>query len=202
MKLGMFIRWALLLVAGVAALGGSDVMAEIEHATLGGGCFWCLEAVYEEIDGVQSVVSGYAGGDDSVQPDYSAVCSGKTGHAEVVRIAFDPEVVSYETLLDVFFQIHDPTTPDRQGADRGTQYRSIILTHDDAQRETAAAAVRTQAKRWPDPIVTQVVPLKVFHEAEGYHQDYFKKNPDQAYCRMVVRPKVEKARKTFPDRLK
>lgn len=202
MKLGTIIRPALLLIAGAVALGGSDVMAKTERATLGGGCFWCLEAVYEEMDGVKSVVSGYAGGDDSEQPEYKSVCSGETGHAEVIQITFDPEVVTYEALLDIFFQIHDPTTKDRQGADRGTQYRSIILTHDDAQREAAAAATRRQAKRWPDPIVTQVVPLKVFHEAEGYHQDYFKKNPDQAYCQMVVRPKVDKARKTFPDRLK
>jgi len=196
------IRTAVLLFAGVMALGGAEAMAETERATLGGGCFWCLEAVYEEMDGVKRVVSGYAGGDDSEKPEYKEVCSGSTGHAEVVQVTFDPEVVSYGVLLDMFFQIHDPTTKDRQGADRGTQYRSIILTHDDAQREAAEAEIRTQAKRWPDPIVTEVVPLTVFHDAEPGHQDYFKRNPDQAYCQMVVRPKVEKARKTFPDRLK
>jgi peptide-methionine (S)-S-oxide reductase len=193
---------AALLLAGAAVAGGAEAMAGTERATLGGGCFWCLEAVYEEMDGVKSVVSGYAGGDDSGKPNYKEVCSGETGHAEVVQVTFDPEVVSYGVLLDVFFQIHDPTTKDRQGADVGTQYRSIILTHDDVQREAAAAEIAVQSKRWPNPIVTEVAPLEKFHAAEEYHQDYFKRNPSQAYCQMVVRPKVEKARKAFPDRLR
>jgi peptide-methionine (S)-S-oxide reductase len=174
-----------------------------EVATLGGGCFWCLEAVYKELQGVTKVVSGYAGGHDP-HPDYERVCSGATGHAEVVQITYDPDVVSYRDLLDVFFTIHDPTTPDRQGADVGTQYRSIILWHDEAQRDTAQAVMDevTAASIWDDPLVTRLEPLREFHPAEGYHQDYFARNPNQPYCRAVVAPKVAKFRKQHLARLR
>ena len=172
-------------------------------ATLGGGCFWCLEAVYQELEGVHEVVSGYAAGHDP-NPTYRAVCAGITGHAEVVQVTFDPEVVSYEDVLRIFFTIHDPTTKDRQGADVGTQYRSIILTHDDGQRAAAEQVMQeiTEAEIWGAPLVTQVEPLDVFHEAEAYHQNYYRNNPNQGYCMMVVAPKVAKFRSSFRDRLR
>lgn len=165
----------------------------VRTATLGGGCFWCLDAVYREVPGVTDVVSGYAGGHDP-DPDYRKVCSGSTGHAEVVQVGFDPEVVSYERLLDLFFRIHDPTTKDRQGNDVGTQYRSIVLTHDDQQEVAAKAAVAAAQQRLAAPVVTEVRPFGRFFPAETEHQDYFRRNPDQAYCRAVVAPKVAKAR--------
>jgi peptide-methionine (S)-S-oxide reductase len=174
-----------------------------EVATLGGGCFWCLEAVYEEMEGVGKVVSGYAGG-KAKNPTYREVCDGTTGHAEVVRIEFDPRVTSYEALLDVFFTIHDPTTVDRQGADVGSQYRSVILYHDNRQKETAEkkiAALESSGK-YKRPVVTEVVPLDTFYEAEEYHQDYFAKNPEAGYCQAVVAPKVLKFRELFPEKLK
>ena len=170
----------------------------IETATLGGGCFWCLEAVYENVKGVEDVVSGYAGG-RTENPDYRSVCSGATGHAEVVRITYDPDVVRYEELLDIFWHIHDPTTLNRQGADTGTQYRSIILYHDEAQKKIAEASRAEAQKRFRDPIVTEIVPLKKFWPAEDYHQDYFRKNPYQGYCQAVVAPKVEKFKSHFPE---
>jgi peptide-methionine (S)-S-oxide reductase len=166
-------------------------MAELATATLGGGCFWCLEAVFERIDGVRSVVSGYAGG-TAPNPTYKAVCAGTTGHAEVVQIAYDPAVVSYDKLLETFWECHDPTTLNRQGADAGTQYRSIILYHDEAQRRAAERSREEAQKRFDDPIVTEVVPLKIFHPAEDYHQDYFANNPDAAYCVFVIKPKLKK----------
>jgi len=174
-----------------------------EIATLGGGCFWCLEAVYKDLRGVRSVMSGYAGG-HIPNPSYKAVCSGTTGHAEVVQIRFDPDQVSYADLLRVFFTIHDPTTKDRQGYDVGPQYRSIILTHSDEQRQTAQAIIKeiADAKLWPSPIVTQIEPLQVFYAAEPEHHDYFERNPWTGYCQAVVAPKVAKFRKTFADRLK
>jgi peptide-methionine (S)-S-oxide reductase len=175
----------------------------MEQATLGGGCFWCLEAVYLGLRGVSAVKSGYAGG-HVANPSYEAVCGKKTGHAEVVQVDFDPAVLSYEDLLRVFFTIHDPTTRDRQGADVGPQYRSIILTHDAAQAE-AAKAIMTEieaAKIWGAPIVTQVEPLEKFWPAEPEHDDYFNRNPFSGYCRAVVAPKVQKFRKNFSDRLK
>ena len=174
-----------------------------ELATLGGGCFWCLEAVYKDLEGVQSVMSGYAGGQVE-NPSYRQVCSGRTGHAEVVQVAFDPRVVSYEDVLRVFFSIHDPTTRDRQGNDVGSQYRSIILTHSDAQREAAEAVKRevSEAKVWPAPLVTQIEPLQVFYEAEPEHHDYYARNPSTGYCQVVVAPKVAKFRKSFSHRLK
>ena len=178
-------------------------MAEQQVATLGGGCFWCLEAVYLGMKGVTAVMSGYAGGHVE-NPTYDEVCGKRTGHAEVVQVTFDPAVTSYEDLLQVFFTIHDPTTQDRQGNDAGPQYRSIILTHDDAQRETAGRVIReiTAAGIWDGPIVTQLEPLKKFWPAEPEHHNYFERNPWSGYCRAVVAPKVMKFRKTFADRMK
>jgi peptide-methionine (S)-S-oxide reductase len=174
-----------------------------ELATLGGGCFWCLEAVYKELRGVGRVVSGYAGG-HVPDPTYTQVCAGTTGHAEVVQVTFDPAAVSYRELLEVFFTIHDPTTLNRQGADVGTQYRSAVFYHSPAQRETAEQVIAelTAEGVWDAPIVTEVVPLETFYLAEDYHQDYFERNPFQPYCRAVVAPKVAKFRKHFLGRLK
>jgi peptide-methionine (S)-S-oxide reductase len=179
----------------------SDEQAR-ELATLGGGCFWCLEAVYKELRGVERVVSGYAGG-RVADPSYEQVCSGSTGHAEVVQITYDPRAVSFRELLEVFFTIHDPTTLNRQGADVGTQYRSAVFYHTPEQREEAERVIAelTAEGVWPSPIVTEVVPLEKFYPAEDYHQDYFARNPFQGYCRMVVAPKVAKFRKQFIDRL-
>ncbi len=177
-------------------------MAE-ELATLGGGCFWCLEAVYLGLRGVNRVMSGYAGG--HVQnPTYEEVCGKKTGHAEVVQIAFDPAELSYADLLRVFFTIHDPTTPNRQGNDAGPQYRSIILTHDAAQRETAESVMAEIAAEhvWPGKIVTELEPLEKFWPAEPEHHNYFARNPWSGYCQAVVAPKVQKFKKSFADRVK
>jgi peptide-methionine (S)-S-oxide reductase len=176
---------------------------DTQIATLAGGCFWCLEAVYTELKGVQKVVSGYAGG-QTENPTYQAVCSGATGHAEVVQITFDPRLISYLELLQVFFTIHDPTTLNRQGADVGTQYRSAIFYHDPGQKAAADQVIAEieAAQIWPQPIVTQVVPLTAFYPAEAYHQDYFKRNPYQGYCQVVIAPKVAKFRKMYLDRLK
>lgn len=175
----------------------------MEQATLGGGCFWCLEAVYLGLRGVSAVKSGYAGGHVD-HPTYEQVCGKRTGHAEVVQVTFDPAVLSYADLLRVFFTIHDPTTPDRQGADVGPQYRSIILTHSDAQAETARAIMAeiTEAGIWGAPLVTQIEPLTVFWPAEPEHDDYFNRNPGSGYCRAVIAPKIAKFRKSFADRLK
>lgn len=175
----------------------------IEMATLAGGCFWCLEAIYEDLMGVDSVVSGYSGGEVD-HPSYEEVCSGRTGHAEVVQIAFDPEVISYEELLKIFFTIHDPTTLNRQGADVGPQYRSVIFYHDEFQRETAERVIRefTNQGIWDNPIVTQIEPLDKFFIAEEYHQDYFQRNPNQGYCQVVIAPKVAKFRQSFAAQLK
>jgi peptide-methionine (S)-S-oxide reductase len=174
-----------------------------ELATLAGGCFWCLEAIYKELRGVERVVSGYVGGHVE-RPTYREVCEGTTGHAEVVQITFDPSAVSYKELLEVFFTIHDPTTLNRQGADVGTQYRSAVFYHSPEQRETAEQTIAEMeaARVWDSTIVTEVVPLTEFYPAEDYHQDYFEKNPSQPYCRAVVAPKVSKFRKLFLDRLK
>lgn len=172
-------------------------------ATLGGGCFWCLEAVYDRLEGVASVTSGYAGGHTS-NPTYRRVCSGTTGHAEVVQIEYDPAVISYRDLLEVFFTIHDPTTKNRQGADVGPQYRSIILYHDDAQRAAAEALIQElEAENvFDDSIVTEVEPLETFYPAEEHHQDYYEKNSTQPYCQAVITPKVNKLRRKHADRLK
>ncbi len=174
-----------------------------ELATLGGGCFWCLEAVYNELKGVEQVVSGYAGG-TVAHPTYEAVCAGKTGHAEVVQLTFDPRVISYKDILHVFFTIHDPTTLNRQGSDVGTQYRSVIFYHSPEQRQIAEDTIRelTAAKMWDAPIVTEVVPFEAFYPAEEYHQRYFERNPTWPYCVYVVAPKVAKVRKVFTAKLK
>lgn len=175
----------------------------MEKATLGGGCFWCLEAVYTQLDGVHGVQSGYAGG-QTKDPTYEEVCAGTTGHAEVVQVAFDPAVIPYRDLLEVFFTVHDPTTKDRQGADVGSQYRSIILPHDDGQEATARGLLRelTDEQVFPRPIVTQVERLTRFYPAEAYHQDYFARNPNQGYCQAVIAPKLEKFRKKWQARLR
>ena len=174
----------------------------METITLGGGCFWCVEAVLAPLRGVQSVVSGYAGGAVK-NPTYREVCYGRTGHAEVVRVTYDPAVVSTHDLLTVFMTTHDPTTLNRQGADRGTQYRSVIFFESDAQREEAETVVAelTAAGVFADPIVTEVAPLDVFYPAEDYHQDYFARNPEQPYCQAVIAPKVSKLRTQYLDRL-
>ena len=174
-----------------------------EQATLAGGCFWCLEAVYENLKGVEKVVSGYAGG-QKPNPTYQQVCSGTTGHAEVVQVTFDPNVVSYRELLEVFFTIHDPTTLNRQGADVGTQYRSAIYYHSPEQQAAAKALVAdlTEKKLWDNPIVTEVVPLDKFWPGEEYHQHYYARNPGQGYCQAVVAPKVAKFRKQWLAKLK
>jgi peptide-methionine (S)-S-oxide reductase len=172
----------------------------MERATVAGGCFWCVEAVFQRLDGVASVTSGYAGG-DVVDPSYEAVCSGTTGHAEAVQITYDPAVVSYADLLRVFFATHDPTTEDRQGPDVGSQYRSAVFTHDGAQRETAERTIEALQPSYDDPIVTEVEPLDAFYEAEPYHQDYFRENPDAPYCRVNVPPKIAKLESGFGELL-
>jgi len=172
-------------------------------ATLGGGCFWCLEAVFDQLKGVEHVESGYSGG-TVPNPTYEQVCTGTTGHAEAVQIAFDPQQISYREILEVLFDIHDPTTLNRQGADVGTQYRSVIFHHDVEQKATAEQVIRElgQAGVWKAPIVTQVVPFEAFYEAEDYHQEYFARNGRQPYCRAVVAPKVAKFQKLYLTRLK
>ena len=179
------------------ARSGRDV------ATLAGGCFWCLEAVYDQVLGVESVESGYLGG-TTEDPTYEAVCSGQTGHAEAVRITFDPKTVSYQELLEIFFVIHDPTTLNRQGNDIGTQYRSAIFYHSPEQRQIAEAVIDSITKQqlYERPIVTEVVPAAPWYEAEAYHQEYFARNPFQGYCQFVVGPKVAKFRKQFSSRLR
>jgi peptide-methionine (S)-S-oxide reductase len=174
-----------------------------ELATLGGGCFWCQEAVYKDLKGVESVVSGYAGGEPE-NPTYQEVCGGRSGHAEVVQIAYDPNVVSFRDLLDVFFAIHDPTTKDRQGADVGPQYRSIVLYHSPEQKAEAERAIAEleEKKVWSARIVTEIVPLEKFYPGEDYHQDYYVRNPRQGYCQIVIAPKVAKFRTQYMDRLK
>ncbi len=166
-------------------------MESAKYAVFGSGCFWCTEAVFEAKAGVLDVVSGYAGG-DVPNPDYRAVTTGRTGHAEVVRIAYDPEVVSYRELLDLFWVSHDPTTLNRQGADVGTQYRSAIFYGDDVERETAEVSKVAAAALFSDPIVTEISPLETFYEAEDYHQDYFARNPEAGYCSFVIAPKIKK----------
>ncbi|MCS7037105.1 MAG: peptide-methionine (S)-S-oxide reductase MsrA [Saprospiraceae bacterium] len=173
----------------------------VDVATLGGGCFWCIEAVFLEMKGVLKVESGYAGG-HVPNPTYREVCTGTTGHAEVVQITYDPSVTSYADLLEVFFTVHDPTTLNRQGNDVGTQYRSVIFYHNDEQKRIAQEAKKAAAQLWPKPIVTEIAPLDRFYKAEDYHQNYYRNNPSQPYCIYVVGPKVEKFRQKFRDRLK
>ena len=178
-------------------------MSTEQTATLGGGCFWCLEAVYQEMEGVRGVMSGYMGG-HAANPTYRQVCGGDTGHVEVVQVTFDAGAVSYEDILEVFFAIHDPTSRDRQGNDAGSQYRSVIFYNDDAQRIAAEAMISklTSERAFSIPIVTEVRPATAFYPAEDYHQRYFANNPDQPYCAFVVSPKVQKFRRKFAPRLR
>lgn len=175
----------------------------LEVATFGGGCFWCVEAVYEEVQGVQSVVSGYSGG-HVANPSYEAICTGKTGHAEVAQIYFDPDQVSYATLLEIFWQTHNPTTLNRQGNDVGPQYRSAIFYHNEKQKEVAEKSLEAaeEAQLWPNPIVTEITAFQNFYEAEEKHQDFYAENPNYGYCIGVIRPKMEKFYKIFDDKLK
>jgi peptide-methionine (S)-S-oxide reductase len=174
-----------------------------EVATLGGGCFWCLEAVFADLKGVEKVESGYSGG-ATTDPTYRQVCSGTTGHAEVVRVTFDPKLISFKEILEVFFSIHDPTTPNRQGADVGTQYRSAVYYRTPDQKVTAEQVIKEvdASGIWDAPIVTEVAPFTKFYKAEDYHQQYYKNNPEQAYCQLVIAPKVAKFRKQYIERLK
>ena len=193
-----------MLLSAAQEWNREDVMTtQQELVTLGGGCFWCLEAVYDQVKGVLSVASGYMGG-QTANPTYEAVCSGRTGHAEVVQVVFDPSVVSFRDILSIFFLIHDPTTPNRQGNDIGPQYRSVIFYHAPEQKAQAEAVMAELAKEevFPNPIVTELVPAGRFYEAEAYHQEYFAKNPAQPYCSFVVAPKVAKFRKAFVSKLK
>jgi len=162
-----------------------------ELITLGGGCFWCMEAVFKRVDGVTGVISGYAGG-QAIAPSYEEVCTGSTGHAEVIQIDFNPTVITRDAVLRLFFNAHDPTTPNRQGADVGSQYRSIVLFHDENQRETAEAVKAELAANYSQPVVTEIIPLQTFYPAEEYHHDYFDKNPTAGYCRVVIAPKLDK----------
>jgi peptide-methionine (S)-S-oxide reductase len=181
----------------------SEDMSRTEAATLGGGCFWCLEAVFDELRGVEEVVSGYSGG-TVPEPTYTQVCAGTTGHAEVVRVTFDPTVVSFQGILEVYFSVHDPTTLNRQGADVGVQYRSVIFYHTPEQNRVAEEVIAgfEEAGIWDDPIVTEVAPASAFYSAEDYHQEYFRRNQGQPYCQVVVAPTVAKFRKQHLDRLK
>ncbi len=172
----------------------SDSTNHLKIATLGGGCFWCTEALFQMLPGVKSVTSGYAGGTKE-DPTYKEVCAGNTGHAEVIQIAYDPKLISYEKLLETFWEAHDPTTLNRQGADTGTQYRSIILYSDDDQKAAAEKSKAQAQKNFSRPIVTEIVPLTAFYPGEDYHQDYYRNNPNASYCRAVIRPKVEKFEK-------
>ena len=186
----------LIFITSVNAMSGG----KNETAILGGGCFWCLEAVYQKVKGVQAVESGYSGGTIK-NPAYREVTTGRTGHAEVVKVTFDPDVISYEIILSIFFTIHDPTTLNRQGADVGTQYRSVIFYQDEDQRQTAVRLIRriTEDKVYASPIVTQLVESAPFYAAEDYHQNYYRRNPDQPYCQVVISPKVNKFRSSFAD---
>jgi len=174
---------------------------KLQIATLGGGCFWCLEAAYQQIQGVQQVVSGYAGG-RTEDPTYEKVCSGITGHAEVVQVSFDPSVITYPDILDIFWTIHDPTTLNAQGTDVGSQYRSIILYINEEQRDLSEASKAAVQNLWPNPIVTEIVPLVHFYMAEAYHQSYFNSHPEQAYCQIVINPKLQKLKAKFATMLK
>jgi peptide-methionine (S)-S-oxide reductase len=195
---------ALLLacLAGIGSIRAAEMndtkSSHVETAVFGGGCFWCLDAQFKLINGVKSVVSGYAGG-TTKNPTYEQVCTETTGHAEVIEVEFDPAVVTYADLLRKFFRAHDPTTLNRQGPDVGTSYRSIILYRDANQKAVAEAIKGEAQKDWPDPIVTEIVPLQAFYRAEDYHQDYFAKNPTQGYCRIVVAPKVKKFEKLLQE---
>ncbi|MEJ4088362.1 peptide-methionine (S)-S-oxide reductase MsrA [Galbibacter orientalis] len=175
---------------------------KLELATIGGGCFWCIEAVFQEVAGVEKVVSGYTGGNAPGKPTYREVCSGLTGHAEVIQISFDPQVISYDDLLVIFMTSHDPTTMNRQGADVGSQYRSVIYYHNEEQKKIAEEVAKQIAPYYEDEIVTEISPIGAFFEAEEYHQDYYKNNQTQGYCSAVITPKLAKLRKMHADKLK
>ena len=194
----LLLALGVLLAAGPAGRGQSknmnDSTNQLEVATLGGGCFWCTDAVFQMLPGVKSVTAGYAGG-TKANPTYQEVCTGRTGHAEVIQIKYDPKAISYGKLLETFWDAHDPTTLNRQGPDSGTQYRSIILYSNQAQKVVAEKSKAEAQKHFSQPIVTEIVPLKQFYPAEDYHQDYYREHPDRPYCRAVIRPKVEKFEK-------
>lgn len=175
---------------------------KIELATFGGGCFWCIEAIFQEIEGVEKVISGYTGGNVPGRPTYREICSGLTGHAEVIQITFDTNIISYKEILIIFMTSHDPTTLNRQGADRGTQYRSVIYYHTDIQQEIIEVVIKEISSYYEHPIVTEVGPISVFYEAEDYHQNYYKNNQTQGYCSAVITPKLIKLRKMYADKLK
>ena len=200
-RISFIILAQVLIITGL--WGNTKMNKQYETATFGGGCFWCVEAIFERVNGVLEVVSGYSGG-SVADPDYKQVTSGTTGHAEVVQIRYDPEVVSYLELLEVFFRTHDPTTLNRQGADVGTQYRSIVLYHSEEQFELAKEIIQEldSGDIWVDPIVTELKAFEKFYPAEAYHQEYFENNPNQGYCRLVIQPKVEKFEKIFKEKLK
>jgi peptide-methionine (S)-S-oxide reductase len=193
----------LLISLTYSAMGNSSNKSSMEKATFGGGCFWCVEAIFERVNGVHRVESGYSGGHIK-NPTYKQVTTGETGHAEVVQIEFDPSVVTFTRLLEVFFKTHDPTTLNRQGADVGTQYRSVVLYHSQEQRLETERVIRelNQAGIWSSPLVTAIEPFETFYSAEAYHQEYFENNPNQGYCRVVIQPKVEKFEKLFRDLVK
>lgn len=176
-------------------------MKNNQVATFGGGCFWCVEAIVQRLKGVEKVVSGYTAG-ETENPTYKVICTGKSGHAEVVQVTFDPDVISYKDLITIFMTSHDPTTLNRQGADRGTQYRSIILYHNDEQKDIGNSVLKELENTFPDPIVTELVPLDIFYPAEMYHQDYYNRNSYAGYCRVVIDPKVKKLRDKYADKLK
>ncbi|MEZ4857211.1 MAG: peptide-methionine (S)-S-oxide reductase MsrA [Flavobacteriaceae bacterium] len=178
------------------------LMNNLQIMTVGGGCFWCTEAVFQQIKGIKKVVSGYAGGTAPGKPTYREICSGLTGHAEVVQVTFDASVISYEELLVIFMTTHDPTTLNRQGADVGTQYRSVIYYHNSIQKEIALTVVKQMESYYDHPIVTEISPLPTFYEAEDYHQNYYSQNREQGYCNYVITPKLAKVRKMFWDKLK
>lgn len=198
---------SVLTVSGSVAVSQSNTTKgktmQPEVATLGAGCFWCVEAIYQQLEGVVKVESGYSGG-QTAHPTYEEVCTGRTGHAEVIQVTFDPQKISFKELLEVFFRTHDPTTLNRQGADVGTQYRSAIFYHSDEQRKTAEAVKKETdaAKIWDDPIVTEIGRFDAFYKAEEYHQNYYNQNANQPYCRMVINPKLNKFKKEFKNKLK
>ena len=191
------------LLLSLNLMGIHGMKDKYEIATFGGGCFWCVEAIFERVKGVQTVESGYSGG-TVANPDYKIVTSGTSGHAEVVQITFDPDVVSYLELVEIFFKTHDPTTLNRQGADVGTQYRSIVLYHSDEQFRIVQEIIKELDSEgiWSDPVVTELAPFEKFYSAEDYHQEYFENNPNMGYCRLVINPKVEKFEKVFKEKLK
>lgn len=203
MRIKTILGLLIITITANAQLNLNESGMKKERATFGGGCFWCTEAIFEEVKGVNEVVSGYSGG-DVINPSYREVTTGRTGHAEVVQITYYPEIISYSELLDIFFKTHDPTTLNRQGADVGTQYRSVIFYHNDEQKRLAEAKIDqlNTSGYFKDPIVTGIEELQNFYVAEDYHQDYFEKNPDQGYCSVVIEPKLRKMREDFSSKIK